>query len=283
MDNKVTGDRIKQHFHYDWYKYVAIAVVCIFVFVLVYTWSGNHRSYEELDTMFTCYDFYDADFASDALDYLNETCEGNIVKRINVQNVSPQSQNWGEIISSYGFGDRTSFLILPESKIDQYAKMFMCMFNTRMPDGAYNSDVWRRIIPEELKEFYAVPENADDCFRAIEKAHTDCDSGEITVEERDKIQEEQYKLLNTLNENLYFAKDADGYEGVYALRIDNLPNVSSYLALEDKKYEKEKYYLVMHYHNGNIGEYGNSDKTRDHYESFYLIRFLLTRYGVETA
>ena len=26
MDNKVTGDRIKQHIHYDWYKYVVFVV-----------------------------------------------------------------------------------------------------------------------------------------------------------------------------------------------------------------------------------------------------------------
>ena len=38
MDNKVTGERIKQHLYYDWYKYVALAIVCIFVFVVAYVW-----------------------------------------------------------------------------------------------------------------------------------------------------------------------------------------------------------------------------------------------------
>ena len=79
MDNKVTGERIKQHLYYDWYKYVALAIVCIFVFVVAYVWSGNLRSYEELDVMLTCYDFFDSDFEDDAMDYLNENAAGNIV------------------------------------------------------------------------------------------------------------------------------------------------------------------------------------------------------------
>lgn len=281
MDNKITGDRIKQHLHYDWYKYVAIAAVCIFVFVLAYTWVGNNRSYEELDTMFTCYDFYDADFASDALDYLNENVENNIIRRVNVQEVSPQSNSWGEILSAYGFGDRTSFLILPESKIDEWANTFMCMYNTGMQGGAYNSDVWERIIPEQLREFYAVPGEVATYFEAISRAETDFDEGMISSQELEQIKKDNYAIINSLNENLYLAKDANGTEGVYALRVDNLINVSSYVSFKSKAYEDERYFLVMHYRNGNIGEYGIVNKTREHYESFYLIRFLLTRYGVE--
>ena len=66
MDNKITRDRIKQHMHYDWYKYVVCVLLCVFIFSLAYTWSGNYRAYEELDVFITCYDFYDDDFKSDA-------------------------------------------------------------------------------------------------------------------------------------------------------------------------------------------------------------------------
>ena len=101
MDNKVTGERIKQHLYYDWYKYVALAIVCIFVFVVAYVWSGNLRSYEELDVMLTCYDFFDSDFEDDAMDYLNENAAGNIVKLISVQHIAPQSNLLAETLSTY--------------------------------------------------------------------------------------------------------------------------------------------------------------------------------------
>lgn len=280
MDNKVTGDRIKQHFHYDWYKYVALAAVCVFVFALAYTWSGNLRSYEELDAMITCYEFYDSEFTEDALEYLNENVDGNIVKRINVQSIVPQAPGWGEVLSSYGFSDRTSFLILPESKVEEWAKTFMCMYNVYTPGGVYNTDVWGRIIPEQLRDHYRVPGSAASYYMRIAVVNQQCDNGEIDADTRDEQVAAIYAELNALNENLYFAEDANGIEGVYALRVDNLVNISSYINFKNDDYEDEKYYLVMHYRNGNIGEYGLSERTYSHYESFYLINFMLTRYGV---
>ena len=254
MDNKVTGDRIKQHFHYDWYKYVALAAVCVFVFALAYTWSGNLRSYEELDAMITCYEFYDSEFTEDALEYLNENVDGN--------------------------SDRTSFLILPESKVEEWAKTFMCMYNVYTPGGVYNTDVWGRIIPEQLRDHYRVPGSAASYYMRIAEVNQQCDNGEIDADTRDEQVAAIYAELNALNENLYFAEDANGIEGVYALRVDNLVNISSYINFKNDDYEDEKYYLVMHYRNGNIGEYGLSERTYSHYESFYLINFMLTRYGV---
>lgn len=280
MDNKITADRIKQHIHYDWLIYVVVLLVSVFVFSLAYTWSGNLRSYEELDVMITCYELYDAKFADDALKYLNENAEDNIVKSINVQRVSPQANSWAEVLNNYGFGDRTSFIILPESKVDDWAKTFMCMYNTFAEGSVYNANVWERIIPDELKEFYKVPSNAQDYFDEIRAINAEIESGIIDEESGKTRIKDVYAELNALNENLYFAEDYSGVQGVFALRVDNLENIASHILFKDEQYEDEKYYMVMHYRNGNIGEYGLKEKTYSHYESFWLIRFMLTRYGV---
>ncbi len=267
MDNKFTADRFKQHLHYDWYKYVAVAIVGIFVFVLAYTWAGNYRDYETLEVMLTCYDWYDTDFENDALRYLNENVEGNSVKQLAIQEISAQSGYWGEAISGYGFGTRTSFLIIPESKIAEYASTFMCMYMVDDNSNNYNNDVWKRMVPSELEEFYAVPQSASDLFDKLENA---------VDEERENILGE----LNSLNENVYFAVNSKGVRGVYALRVDNLVNIGSGMKFDYANTEDEKYYLVMHYRNSNVGPYGINEKTLSHYESFYLIRFFLNRYGV---
>lgn len=268
MDNKFTADRFKQHLHYDWYKYVACAIVGIFVFVLAYSWAGNYRDYESLEVMLTCYDWYDSDFCADAIEYLNKNVEGNSVKQIAIQNISAQSGYWGEAISGYGFGKRTSFLIIPESKISEYASTFMCMYMVDVNANNYNNDVWKRIIPSELRDFYYVPESAVELLDKIAVSDND--------EKREKLMEE----LNLINENVYFAVNSKGVQGVYALRVDNLPNIGSAMKFDHEDTDYEKYYLVMHYRNSNVGQYGINKKTMNHYESFYLIKFFLNRYGV---
>ena len=269
MDNKVTGDRIKQHIHYDWYKYVVCVVLCVFVFSLAYTWSGNYRAYEELDVFITCYDFMDDDFKSDALKYLNENCDNNIVKVIGLSEMSAISGSWGEALNAMGFNDRTSFLILPESQMDTYASGFLCMYSVASGTHNANAEIWNAVIPDELKDFYALPDNIDECVDKLAKAKTDAELKTVKDE------------VNAINENLYFDKGGRGI-GVYGVRVDNLADITRirFKSTNPALYPDEKYYLVMHYNNHNSGSYGYTNKITGHYESFAFVKFFLTRYGV---
>ena len=269
MDNKITRDRIKQHMHYDWYKYVVCVLLCVFIFSLAYTWSGNYRAYEELDVFITCYDFYDDDFKSDALKYLNKNCSNNIVKVIGVSSMSAISPSWGEALNSMGYNDRTAFMILPESQMDTYAATFLCMYSVTANSGKTDENIWKAVIPDELKEFYAIPENVGEYIDRMAKAESDEQLVEIKKE------------VNAINENLYFDKGNRGM-GVYGIRVDNLADTTRirFKSYDPDRYPDEKYYLVMHYNNHNSGSYGYTNKIDGHYESFALAKFFLTRYGV---
>lgn len=269
MDNRITHERIKQHLHYDWFKYVVFVVLCVFVFSLAYTWSGNYRAFEELDIFVTCYSYMDDDFKEDALKYLNKNCSNNVVKVIGVSHISAISGSWGESLNAMAMNDRTSFLILPESQMENYASTFLCMYSVSAGSHKVNTEIWNAIMPDELKENYAVPDNINDYVERMAAASDDAQLQEIKKE------------ANAENENLYFDKGNRGI-GVYGIRVDNLYDVTRIRFKSDRPdlYPDEKYYLVMHYNNHNSGSYGYTEKITEHYESFALVKFFLTRYGV---
>lgn len=268
MDNKFTSERFKKHLHYDWYKYVGVLLLGIFFFSLIYTWSGNYRDHEVLEGMITCYSWYDTDFESDALGYLNENVDNNTVKKLAIQEVSVQSADWLDIIQGFGLGQRTAFMVLPEQYLKEFVGNFMCLYNTSEDAGAYNYDVWEKIIPEQLRDFYAIPENAEQYADMIAAAEKSEDAASLLDE------------LNALNDNVYFARGATGGFGVFALRIDNLPNIAGAMSFKEPGVPDEKYYLLLYGKNSNVGKYGVNEKTYSHNEAFYLFRFILTRYGV---
>ena len=246
MDNKVTKQRFLTHLRYDWLKYVAVLIVGVFVFVLAYSWMGNLRTSERLKIMFTCYEFYDQEgFEEDAIEYLNDTYPNNIVQDLSVYTVSATNENWGESLNAYGFDVNVIMLILPENKMEEWASWFMPM--QKENDAKYNRDIWDRIIPEGL---------------------------------------------NLAGSDLYWA-EKEGVRSVYGIRVDNLVNIKSAfkfnLTAQEvadaglAEYDYQKYYLVMHYRNMNIGEYGTSKKYKNHYEGFGVIRYFLQRYGVKNA
>ena len=258
MKERITGERIKEHFHYDWFKYVAVFLACIFVFFVAYTWMGNLRVYERLEGFITCYNYYDETaFEEAVVDHLNSSdyaySQTNSVKEVSFYTLPENSPSWGETLSAYCMDKGTIIVVLPESKMADYANWF---FPLKVKDNKnYEQRVWNRIIPSELKEWY---ENEENLFVSEDDADGD--------------------------------GKGDGSSSVYGLRIDNLPNISSAMKFtltpeeaEERgivDYVPEKYYLLVHYRNYNIGEFGMKPKYYSHAEGFEVVRFFLSRYGV---
>ena len=262
MENKITSERIKNHFKYDWFKYLAVLIACIFVFCVAYVWMGALRVYERLECFITCYEFYDQDnFERDVVAHLNGDyvySDTNSVKEVNTYTLPAHSGSWGETLSAYGHDLGTLIVVLPESQMETWANWFFPLKKSAEddPNGVYTSRVWDRIIPNELKGWY---ENEENVY--WQKEYDDSQGGNF------------------------------GASSIYGLRLDNLPGIENYFkftlteeeafmaGLDD--YQPEKYYLLVNYMNYNLGEYGYSSKYYSHAEGFEVVKYFLTRYGVQ--
>ena len=282
MDNKITKNRLVQHLKYDWYKYLALIAVVVFLSIFIFDWIATTKAWEKLDIYIVSNKFYDSTLKDDVQKFLDENIDDNIIREVNVTQISPSNSEYRDLYSTNG-GSGSTILILPYSEMVLTGhQVLTAVSNNYLSEGTMfsNSDFFvgdYLLKDTQLRSQYF---NADG-------------SG---------VLDNLFVFDWTMNTERY---DDDYYKGisgnVYGFRLDNLARCpyewyqydgNQIVYEKDENGEdkidengekipvKEGGYLVVNSHASayTVGEYGVGSDYDDHFETFMVAGFILERY-----
>ena len=286
MDNKLTKSRLLYHFKDSWYKYLAMAIVCIFLSIFLFDWIATTKAWERIDIYIVCNRFYDEDLKDDVMKFLDENCEDNMIREVNVTHLSPSDSEYREQYTLNG-GNNSTILVLPYSEMALTGHQVLTLVENKylQTNGGSMYDSADTYVGE-----YILKDSN------VRNRYFNADGSGIL--------ENLYVFDWKINEQSYNDTYYHGITGnVYGFRIDNLDRCPfEWYQYEDEsseiKYEKDangeyikdangdkipvkdKGYLVVNSHASayTVGEYSVGKKYDDHNETFMVAGFMLERY-----